>query len=287
MSALKFEVDNINELKYTSESFSNVLERMYSGVTAQTTKVSSYLSGLLPTVKSVVEDTSKELELEPIVQLSKDQTKFLEVANKYSFQEMREIKAFTPEGSTCTYLEFLNEINVNLPRITSLRKNVIEQYMLLLAKLVSRDSSIKSITTNKVFLTNLNKDREAAYVSFSKLYVNNSTESVTNVGKVVSRNADWEEVLKQLQSTTDTFNAINIKDIQKDISICNTYLDEIIKGLADDDAINISPETIKQLADYTYEVAKEVEFFSIVHFRLLTLKGCVENTMEQIIKVKG
>lgn len=287
MTTLNFSKDNIKELTIASEGMSHVIEKTYNGLLDKTKKISDYLSDLLPTVKAVIEDSSKKLELETIPELNKDQKVFLEVANKYPFQEMRELKAWKPEGSNCTYLEFTNELVSQIDRANNIKKVIIDPYMVFLAKLVSRDNSINSTNSNKALFFNLETSRNKAYDSISKLYKEDSVESITTVGKVIDRNNDWVEVLQKVNLITDKVNQIKIKDIQSDISICNNYLSDIMDDIKKEDTLNISPETIKQLADYTYQVAKEVEFFSVTYFRVLTIKGSVENTMEQVIKVKG
>ncbi len=287
MSTLKFEANHIKDLQVASEGMGHVIDKVYSGLVDNTKKFSTYLKDLLPTVKNVVNDSKKELDLESVPSITKDQTKFLEVANKYPFQEMREIKAWKPEGSNCTYLEFTNTLDSQIDRAITISNDVLNPYALLLAKITSNDGSIKSLDTNKTYLTKLSTSRDKLISDIAKLYKTDSVESVTIVGKVIERNNDWENVITEVNRVVTKMNQVNIKDLLKEVEICEHYLDELINDSKAMENINISPEVIKQLADYTYQVAKEIEFVAITHFRVLTLKGSVENTMEQIIDVKG
>jgi hypothetical protein len=47
----------------------------------------------------------------------------------------------------------------------------------------------------------------------------------------------------------------------------------------------ITGEVLNNVINGTLEAAKEVEYLSVTYYRLLSLKGSVENTMEQIEKV--
>jgi hypothetical protein len=81
-----------------------------------------------------------------------------------------------------------------------------------------------------------------------------------------------------------------MESIQRDridllIKQAEDYLDIIHDKVVKGEFSEVNPEVCKALADAAYEVACELEFISITYFRVLELKGSVQNTMVEVKRV--
>lgn len=268
------------KLRYASESLNDAITKGFSTLSEAATK----LKGIMPGIIQGFSATKEAVVLPDIVPLDKYQKAFLSEIESVPYTELRELRAFVPEGVSVTYLEYLKTLVPVTTYLKDIQRDVTSPYLFLLAQMVSDVNANISTKSEQATYEKLKSVRDEAYASLAKLYEKNSYKAVTKVGSVVERNADWKDVFTQLKSCVINVESVNRESIARQVKQCTDYLEIIYQNLSKDNAKSTSQEAAQNLAAGAYEVAQQLQFFSTTYYRVLALNGSVKNTIEHIQK---
>ncbi|MDD2879771.1 MAG: hypothetical protein PHQ58_04995 [Rhodoferax sp.] len=268
------------KLRYASESLNDAITKGFSTLSEAAAK----LKGIMPGIIQGFSATKEAVVLPDIVPLDKYQKAFLSEIESVPYTELRELRAFVPEGVSVTYLEYLKTLVPVTTYLKDIQRDVTSPYLFLLAQMVSDVNANISTKSEQATYEKLKSIRDEAYASLAKLYEKNSYKAVTKVGAVVERNADWKDIFTQLKSCVINVESVNRESIARQVKQCTDYLEIIYQNLSKDNAKSTSQEAAQNLAAGAYEVAQQLQFFSTTYYRVLALNGSVKNTIEHIQK---
>jgi len=276
---MEIEIDPIMDLKYTRDQ----LALEFFSLAPATAFLKKMMDGII----SSFSGTKDMANLPDIVPLDKNQTKFIKVLHDVPYTEIGELRAYVPEGMSCKYLDYLHVLLPVTKRVKSINSDLLQPFTLFLAQLVSDKNA--SVTTNSKHLeyNKMEHDRDEAYKHFAKLYDKNSYKAETLVKKVIDRNADWTTVFHMLNECTLNVKSVDRELIKRQIQQCTDYLNIINDNLSKDQMANTTKETAARLSNGAYQVAKQLEEFSTVYYRVLAMNGSIENTTKLIIEAVG
>lgn len=218
--------------------------------------------------------------------LTKEGKLFINTVNSVVYADIMRLSATVPEGMSCTYLEMLTPLLETSEYLKGVQAHVVQPYSVYLASFLSNENTSLSTESKRFEYKKLETDRDQRLAEFSKLYDTDSYGTKTTVGKVISRNADWQPVLVMQQKIIANLEAVNRKAIKREIDNCVDYLALIADSLKRNKT-RTSPEATERLSLGAYQVAKEMEYFSISYYRALGLSAAIESTMEHITNVYG
>lgn len=220
------------------------------------------------------------------IPLSKENKRFINTVNSVAYADLMMLSATVPEGMSCTYLEMLEPLLETSEYLKGIQAHVVQPYSLYLASFLSNENTSLSTETKRFEYKKLEDDRDQRLSIFSKLYDADSYNTKTTVGKVISRNADWQPALGMMQKVISNLEAVNRRAVKKEIDTCVDYL-ALISDSLKRNKTRTSPEAAERLSLGAYQVAKEMEYFSISYYRALGLSAAIEDTMEHITNVYG
>ena len=218
--------------------------------------------------------------------LSKEGKAFIQTVNSVAYVDLMKLSATVPEGMICTYVQILTPLLETSEYLKGIQAHVVQPYSLYLASFLSNQNTSMSSESKKFEYDKLEKARDARVAAFNKLYKADSYITQTTVGKVVDRNADWLSVLTMQQKIMTNLEAVNRKAIKSETANCVDYLALITDSLKRNKT-NTTPEAAERLSLGAYQVAKELEFFSVNYYRALGLSAAIESTMAHIKRVYG
>lgn len=244
--------------------------------------------GLLDTLKSFLPEvlrtwfgTAKDLPMDDIKSLPKDQYKFLTGLRKTDYMDFRHLTLTVPAGMYEDYVsfiegflekgvEFLNvQFSRDLDEFVTYTGSLVNKPVEKLKELSSLDKKANERTLTEI------KDKLSDYVR--------RDSAITNVPyqKAIARNKDWETILTKLFSLTQTMNKLNPKEINKKVNRAQQNLVKLNNWLTKEkEGTLVSPEAIRLLADYSLLIAKEAEFFSLIHYLLKVCNVAMENNIQ-------
>jgi hypothetical protein len=252
-----------------------------------TMNVPGVFKGLVKTVLDTFKFTTGFTDVEELIQLPRDQSKFLRTLRAMPYTSVGELQAFVPEGMTATYLEYLHVLLPVTEHAMGIQKDLLTPYCLFLAQFVSDKKFSTSTNDDKHELQQLEKNRENYYKAFGKLFGKESYKGSTKVKHVVERNGDWEKVFVQLNQCIKNLEAINRDTIKAQIQQCTDYIEIILKEFSKENDRKVSQEAAHRLSNMAYSIGKELELFSTTYYRTLALRGSVDNTREAILTALG
>lgn len=220
------------------------------------------------------------------IPMSKENKLFIGTVNSVAYADLMKLSATVPEGMACTYLQMLTPLLETSEYLKGIQAHVVQPYSLYLASFLSNENTSLSTETKRFEYSKLETNRNARLSEFTKLYDADSYNTKTLVGRVIERNADWQTVLAMLQKTTANLEAVDRKAIKREIDNCVDYLALITDSLKRNKS-RTSPEAAERLSLGAYQVAKEMEYFSISYYRALGLSAAIEDTMSHIKNVYG
>lgn len=218
--------------------------------------------------------------------LTKENKKFLELVNSAPFTEMRQLRAYVPEGMACTYLEILDPLLESSEYLKGLYAQVVHPYSLYLARFLSDQNTSLSPESKRFEYAKLEEARDTRIANFTKLYKADSYKTESTVGSVINRNADWNDVLLKQKAVIANLEAVDRKALKREIDQCTDYLALIADNIKRNGQ-QTRPEAAERLSLGAYQVAKEIEYFSNTYYRALGLNAAIDKTVENITNIFG
>lgn len=256
----------------------------------------SFISDMVSKVKNIfnsfraapnIVDDIKGFSRDPAKDpLSKESKEFLKTINAHSYIDLMKLRATVPEGMNCTYLEILTPLQEASVYLKGIQSHVVQPYSVYLASFVSTKNTSLSTESKAYEYQQLEAQRDARLATFSKLYNSDSHNVDSTVGRVISRNADWEPVLRLRNEVIKNLESVNRDNLKKEVNNAVMYLGLILDNMKKNPS-DTSPEAAQRLSLGAYQIAKELEFFSITYFRALTVSAAIDSTMEHIKSVYG
>lgn len=217
--------------------------------------------------------------------VTKNKLKFMTTIKKTDFLDMRNIIAYVPEGMICKYSE---AIKAYLEVLTYLEVNLIKNMLnfntqigyIINNKIKTDISDFVNKTHREIMICDKAKDLIVADIS--KLFSNhNYTE--TTIDKVVKNNSDWEEVVKGVEHMSIRLGKFSLRDIKDLMNTTNNLLGSLVKVLKEGDKVVLENKEVKQIAEASYVIASQLEFFVAMNYDIIALTRSVSDTMEMII----
>jgi hypothetical protein len=226
---------------------------------------------------------TKSAETTPFTKQNK---KFLELVNGVPFTEIRQLRAFKPEGMQCTYLVMLDALLETSEYLKGLYAHVVLPYSLYLASFLSNPDTAMSSESKWFEYAKLEEARDRRIAQFTKLYKSDSYKTDTTIGEVIMRNADWNEILLKQKTIIANLEAIDRKALKREIDQCTEYLAMIADNIKNNSA-KTRPEAAERLSLGAFQVAKEMEYFSNSYYRALGLNAAIDRTVDNVTQIFG
>lgn len=249
----------------------------------------SDLSGLLKRAFPQMVDDLKSFigianPLAAAIQLTPEARAFIgNVVNKHSYMDTAPMAAWVPEGMTATYSDYLPVLQASVDHAAGVVDETLIPYCTLLSKLISNKDD--QLSTQAYDYSGLEKVRDGLQAANDKCFKRGSSTAQASLGDVVKRNSEWEHILSTSNKLLDKMNKVDRKALNKKVDESAHLLDTIIKKLKNEEFTTISPQVVENLANGAYQVGKELEFFSITYYRVLSFVEAVNKTIANTTQV--
>ncbi len=266
------------DLIYAAESLTSVMTAALDGIANIPSKLTETFPNILRGF-SGNEDISK---LPVLVPTTKEEAKFLEHTKAISYLEMRELKAFVPEGLDVTYLEYLKALKPVVAQLQRIIPDVLNPYAHFLANLVSNKNAALATGNSGFDHTALADKRQAAYAAISDCFSDSHHKSEVTIGDVVERNADWVIVFNEVKALLTELRTVNRDTVMTLCRQCEDYLEIIYNNLKERKLDAITSEVALTLSQGALSTACEIEHFSVIYYRVLALEGTIAASVNKV-----
>lgn len=222
---------------------------------------------------------------EKTIVLNGDWRKFVQLLNGHRYIDLSPITCYTPEGMNDTYDAYSADLVPMVDRCEQTVNELLPQFCAFLASLISnKDAQLETISFRGEY-KKLELERTKLNEAIATHFRKGRTDTVTIYGDVVRRNQDWEPVLQRAQLLSDRINKIDRKFIQKKIAECVDLMDTLEGKLKRNEFEKITPEIVDNLANGAYQVARELEFFSVTYYRVQAYNEALNRSTQYITDV--
>lgn len=219
------------------------------------------------------------------VQFTRDQRKFLEMIEKHNYFDLQPLKVYTPESLKASYTQYSAQLMMAVERTVSGIDALVENFSVLIANLVTNRGSQLSTKDVANIYKRVGDDRKQTAAALDACFDFNQHLTESTYGRAVSRNADWNDVFKNVIMTGDRINTVDRAKLKKQLAGIASSMDVLIKMQEDGKLDDIAGEMVTAIAEGSWQVAKEIEYYSILHYRVIAFDKAVEDSVVRLKKI--
>lgn len=279
MKLLAPTTDSVGELSIAAESIASFAA---SGVAA-VGEVAGKLTAFLPDMIRQFAQSKEVGKIEDVKNLSNEEQAFLKHLETASFAEVRLFRADLPEGFVGNLLAYSQDLASYAETLSNLSSQVLLPYTVFLAQLMSSPDPSKILDDHQAVYSVMASKRQAGYDALGAYF--KGTQSSTRIGDVMSRNSDFKPLFENIKKAVDAVNAVNRAELSQLITQAEDYLQVLYNQMHEGKMQSISPEASRALADGAYQVAAQVEYYSLIHFKVLALSQSVKATVLRVNEI--
>lgn len=222
-----------------------------------------------------------ETPVKPIV-LTSNQREFIKLISKTRFIDIDQLRAFVPEGLDALYLDYALILDEAVGKVSRIVPDILNRYTIYLGTLINFDDAVRDTKDFEKQLKLEEMNRLSIVEKFSGCFKKNSNVTETRLGKVVRRNSDWDTLFRHMEAMNNTIRSVDRTEIKKKITECSGYLDVLKKRIEEGSFKNASNESVKNIAALAYSVATELEFYSVVYYKVEALNAAINSTVQSV-----
>lgn len=186
-------------------------------------------------------------------------------------------------GLRTTYLDYIEHLETSLPLIESFRTEVLGPFYRWVAVCINTPSTLTNMGTAIQGWVNHKDLLESQIESYGKHIDQHSEKEVCKYRELVDRNAEWEPVVKRTNNLVGRYLATSPAKVIEDVKLLAERLNDLSEILADN---SVSGPTLKTLADYTYYLAREAEYYAQYGVMVKSLAVGLHETLQSIEDLK-
>lgn len=243
------------------ESFSDTVKRLVPSIASSVSSFTNSFRAVLQNARGSSTAFYDEREFE----------RALNVLDKHKFTNLIDLRLYTPEGfkgNIATYAAVLLRAQEHADRCVG---DVLTPYNVFVSKLVTNPNAARETRLHLADLNKVKAAREFLQAQLAEYFPAGSTSAYCKVGDAVENQGSFKtlnDTLKQINALFDPKKPGQVSAAVKD---CSELLDALSNAAHEDSLRDISAQTLRTLGDATLEVAREIEFFSIINYQVNSL----------------
>jgi hypothetical protein len=256
---------NLNQIAMESGVLSNMVN-----------SIKNIFPDLINTLRNSFSQTENLPKIE--ITLTADQKFLIKEISQFKYIDIAELSTQVPEGFIGNYIDYSKELIRVIDDLSDVNGKVLQPYSIYLSTfLTNKDAKYNTKDQTRLY-NNMKNVREQHIKAIGHFFKDSSSTSKVKIGQVVKRNSDFQTVYNETGIIAKKIYSINLKTLNENVKRCLDMLDMIIEKIQKGEIEHVSPEVTQNLAFGAYEVARELEFFSVVYFKVLSLSTSVDAT---------
>lgn len=235
--------------------------------------------------KEVTINLLDELQKDKDIKLDKDQIFVLKEIMRHNFTEYNSMSTMVPNGFTGqhTFIDFIKQLEHSVDHLMTIEKTVLQRFYSEISAFITNKGDRASLNDLSNYYTALGKKSEQDLAKIGQFFKGDDTAYLP-IGKVIHRGNDLPALYRELIVLDKKINTIDRGALKDSINKISDVMDMIILNAQQNKIDYASPEIIKSISNGAYIVAKELEYYSVVFFRVIMIKESVKNLTENLKK---
>ena len=207
----------------------------------------------------------------------------LEVAlGKVNYVSLSKLDLPVPEGLQVKYLTYLEALESSTRRLVDLPKNLEDFTRYVAGILTNHDSRVSTVSQDNLF-RELDSSRGVAYAAISSCF-NGGTRAKRKYSELLDRNADWPVVESKVKAVVKELNQYDRSDLIDKAKHLHSLLQKVEQTSKRGGFDLANPNVLKTLAEGAFQLASELEYLSVLYYRVLGLTKAVAEDIKLIKK---
>lgn len=216
------------------------------------------------------------------IQLDLDTKKFLKQVDATNFLDVSVMPVQAPEGfkSGMMYTDYSKALLSITELLYDIEDKLLDPFSIYVAKLIS--STEHKFDTSNYFqhLHNLGDEISSSFDTLGTYFSSDNKDK--KLGDVLSRNADWSDIIDNTAKANELMNKVNLTKLNKKITEISSYLDVLTKKTEKGELDNVSKEVVKSISEGTYQIATILQYFTSLQYQLMAFNNSIEETAKRI-----
>lgn len=216
------------------------------------------------------------------IQLDLDTKKFLKQVDATNFLDVSVMPVQAPEGfkSGMMYTDYSKALLSTTELLYDIEDKLLDPFSIYVAKLIS--STEHKFDTSNYFqhLHNLGNEINSSFDTLGTYFSSDNKDK--KLGDVLSRNADWSDIIDNTAKANELMNKVNLTKLNKKITEISSYLDVLAKKTEKGELENVSKEVVKSISEGTYQIATILQYFTSLQYQLMAFNNSIEETAKRI-----
>lgn len=214
--------------------------------------------------------------------LNPAQRQLVALLNGKHYVGLEGVACFVPEGLKVSYLEYLAALKPAVDRTSRIMDNFLAPFAGFLAGLVNNHALASTAKQLAILDSHVDLERRTMNKHLGECFQAGSSVVNTTYEKVVARNSDWPRVFHDTDALVQAINRVDRNALQKKMAECVELMDVLKRQLEQGKFGDMSAATASNLAAGAYQVALELEFYSVVYYKAAALSGALNRTVQSV-----
>lgn len=188
----------------------------------------------------------------------------------------------TPENFKGKFLDYAQVLAKITQTSHKTQLNVFSDYTAILSSFITNKEDKISVQDHTKLYDSVRKEREQASKEISVFFKDQTGKSRQKLKSVISRFAELPELLKATEVVGVTNAKYDLKALENSVNHCADLIDLIIKQVKENSIKSVSPEAAKNIAMGAYEMAKFVEYISLLYYQASVFVNCINKMCDVI-----
>lgn len=207
---------------------------------------------------------------------SKEQKFVTDNMHNAQYLDMADLQIHIPEGFTGSIVQYGDLLGTLVHKHRKSASESLQNFNIYLSHFLSNKDAKLSTLDNTSMYYEMHKARDTSIANL-RHFTTESAKTTVSLGSVINNKDGLRVLFNNKGVIQKQAESIDMKEMNAGVAKCvdliNIVIDQIEKGLI----TNVTPETTKNLAYSASEVAREVEFFAVLYFRVIGFVTCVDD----------
>lgn len=243
------------------ESFAETVKRLVPSIASS---VSTFTSGLRVVLQSSRGASTAYYD-------EREFDRAVGVLAGHKFTNLIDLRMYVPEGfkgNIAAYAALLNRAHEHADRVIG---DVLNPYNVFVSKLVTNPNAARDTRLHLADLNKIKTAREFLQAQLASFFPAGSTVASIKLGDGLDNQGNIKELAGHLKAISEVFDPKKTETVNKSVKDCSELLDALGEAAHNDGLRDISAQTLRTLGDATLEVAREIEFFSVINYQVNAL----------------
>ena len=219
---------------------------------------------------------------ETVMALTVKEAVLLKRVEQITYINLADLMLPVPEGMQTKYLTYIAILEDAIEYAQGIAAN-LEEFTKWVAKIITNASMRNDTARHDNRWRKMQDEREVRYKAIGSCFGTINNDKL-KYSKLLDRNADWHEVINRTHGLTKAINKIDRTELLKQSKHVQSLLEKVLETSKRNGFDATSPEVLASLSEGSFQIASELEFYSVVFYRTSTFLNRLEAAIATLDK---